>query len=48
MPRQIKQQVIDDINIIIAEFPNPNQQGPVIEGYLAQIVRKGERIIEDV
>jgi len=48
MVRQLVQQVIDDIALIMAEFPQPQQQTPVIEAYLAKRVNNNEPIIEDV
>jgi len=34
MVRQVKQTIIDDIDLIVAAFPNPNQQEPVLKRYL--------------
>jgi len=48
MPRVVVQQVSDDIALIVAEFPQPAQQTPAIEAYLAQRVKRNEPIIDDV
>ena len=48
MVRRVAQQVIDDISLITAEFPQPAIQQAMIERYLDLRIRRNAEIIEDV